>query len=84
MTFTIRVAGRNKSNRTGPCRRPIAGFLAISATMLGTAWAADTPDKVAGLAGIYPVFDLRIYPVLEKATLLVRLLPRKEKKRGHS
>jgi pimeloyl-ACP methyl ester carboxylesterase len=32
-----------------------------------TAWAADNPDKVAGLAGIYPVFDLRSYPGLEKA-----------------
>jgi 6-phosphogluconolactonase len=32
-----------------------------------TAWAADHPDKVAGLAGIYPVFDLRTYPGLAKA-----------------
>jgi alpha-beta hydrolase superfamily lysophospholipase len=32
-----------------------------------TAWAADQPDKVAGLAGIYPVFDLRTYPGLAKA-----------------
>jgi 6-phosphogluconolactonase len=32
-----------------------------------TAWAADNPDKVAGLAGIYPVFDLRSYPGLSKA-----------------
>ena len=32
-----------------------------------TSWAADNPDKVAGLAGIYPVFDLRSYPGLEKA-----------------
>src|SRR5262249_26544416 len=32
-----------------------------------TAWAADNPDKVAGLAGIYPVFDLRSYPGLAKA-----------------
>jgi 6-phosphogluconolactonase len=30
-------------------------------------WAADNPDKVAGLAGIYPVFDLRSYPGLAKA-----------------
>jgi iron complex outermembrane receptor protein len=52
MTFTIKVAGikvagRNRANRTGPCRRPIAGFLAISATLLGTAWAADTPSQPA-------------------------------------
>jgi hypothetical protein len=30
-------------------------------------WAAANPDKVAGLAGIYPVFDLRSYPGLAKA-----------------
>ena len=32
-----------------------------------TSWAVDNPDKVAGIAGIYPVFDLRAYPGLEKA-----------------
>jgi pimeloyl-ACP methyl ester carboxylesterase len=32
-----------------------------------TSWAAEHPDKVAGLAGIYPVFDLRSYPGLAKA-----------------
>src|SRR6185369_12371798 len=32
-----------------------------------TSWAADNPDRVAGLAGIYPVFDLRSYPGLAKA-----------------
>ena len=32
-----------------------------------TGWAADHPDRVAGLAGIYPVFDLRSYPGLAKA-----------------
>ena len=30
-------------------------------------WAGEHPDKVAGFAGIYPVFDLRSYPGLEKA-----------------
>ena len=30
-------------------------------------WAADNPEKVAGIAGIYPVFDLRTYPGLDKA-----------------
>jgi pimeloyl-ACP methyl ester carboxylesterase len=30
-------------------------------------WAADHPDRVAGLAGIYPAFDLRTYPGLAKA-----------------
>jgi alpha-beta hydrolase superfamily lysophospholipase len=32
-----------------------------------TSWACDHPDKVAGLAGIYPLFDLRTYPRLAKA-----------------
>lgn len=31
------------------------------------AWACEHPEQVAGLAGIYPVFDLRSYPGLEKA-----------------
>ena len=30
-------------------------------------WAADRPERVAGLAGIYPAFDLRSYPGLEGA-----------------
>ena len=32
-----------------------------------TAWAGANPDKVAGIAGIYPVFDLRTYPGLKNA-----------------
>lgn len=32
-----------------------------------TSWGAAHPDKVAGIAGIYPVFDFRTYPGLEKA-----------------
>lgn len=32
-----------------------------------TSWAADHPDQVAGIAGIYPVFDFRTYPGLDKA-----------------
>jgi pimeloyl-ACP methyl ester carboxylesterase len=32
-----------------------------------TSWATANPDKVAGIAGIYPVFDLRTYPSLAKA-----------------
>jgi iron complex outermembrane recepter protein len=47
MTFTTKVAARNKSNRSGACRRPIAGLLAISATLSGSAWAADTPSQPA-------------------------------------
>src|SRR5205814_3780983 len=32
-----------------------------------TSWACDHADKVAGIAGIYPVFDLRTYPGIAKA-----------------
>jgi pimeloyl-ACP methyl ester carboxylesterase len=32
-----------------------------------TSWACDHADRVAGIAGIYPVFDLRTYPGLAKA-----------------
>lgn len=32
-----------------------------------TSWACAHPEKVAGIAGIYPVFDLRTYPGLAKA-----------------
>ncbi|QDU28120.1 Prolyl oligopeptidase family protein [Anatilimnocola aggregata] len=35
--------------------------------LLVTSWATDNPDKVSGLAGIYPVFDFRTYPGLAKA-----------------
>lgn len=32
-----------------------------------SSWAIANPDKVAGLAGIYPVYDLRTYPGLDRA-----------------
>jgi pimeloyl-ACP methyl ester carboxylesterase len=32
-------------------------------------WAVEHPDAVAGLAGIYPVFDYRTYPGVERAAL---------------
>jgi len=32
-----------------------------------TSWASRHPERVAGIAGIYPVFDLRSYPGLERA-----------------
>jgi alpha-beta hydrolase superfamily lysophospholipase len=41
-----------------------------------TSWACDHPEKVAGIAGIYPVFDLRTYPGLEKAAPAFRLTAR--------
>jgi dipeptidyl aminopeptidase/acylaminoacyl peptidase len=38
-------------------------------------WAADNPEKVAGIAGIYPAFDLRTYPGLVKAAPAYKLTP---------
>src|SRR5690606_15906565 len=40
-----------------------------------TSWAAANPDRVAGIAGIYPVFDFRTYPGLEKAAPAYGLTP---------
>jgi dipeptidyl aminopeptidase/acylaminoacyl peptidase len=38
-------------------------------------WAAKHPDQVAGIAGIYPAFDLRTYPGLDKAAPAYELTP---------
>ena len=40
-----------------------------------TNWAAENTDKVAGIAGIYPVFDFRTYPGLERAASAYGLTP---------
>lgn len=40
-----------------------------------TGWACDHPDKVAGIAGIYPVFDFRTYPGIDKAAPAYGLQP---------
>lgn len=40
-----------------------------------TSWAAANPEKVAGIAGIYPVFDLRSYPGLREAAKAYELTP---------
>lgn len=41
-----------------------------------SSWAIAHPDRVAGIAGIYPVFDLRSYPGLETAAPAFGLKPR--------
>ncbi|WP_406695488.1 prolyl oligopeptidase family serine peptidase [Singulisphaera sp. Ch08] len=40
-----------------------------------SSWAAENPDKVAGIAGIYPVFDVRTYPGLKLAAPAYDLTP---------
>ena len=40
-----------------------------------TSWAGEHPEWVAGIAGIYPVFDVRTYPGLAKAAPAFGLTP---------
>ncbi len=40
-----------------------------------TSWAVANPEKVAGIAGIYPVFDFRTYPGLDRAAPAYGLTP---------
>ncbi|HEX5176311.1 MAG TPA: prolyl oligopeptidase family serine peptidase [Chthoniobacteraceae bacterium] len=40
-----------------------------------SSWAIANPTRVAGLIGIYPVFDFRTYPKLEKAAPAYGLTP---------
>jgi alpha-beta hydrolase superfamily lysophospholipase len=40
-----------------------------------TSWAIAHPDKVAGIIGIYPVFDFRTYPKLDKAASAYGITP---------
>lgn len=43
--------------------------------LLTSSWAIRNPTKVAGIACIYPVFDLRSYPGLQKAAPAYGLSP---------
>ncbi len=38
-----------------------------------SSWAAENPQHVSGIAGIYPVFDLRSYPGLQQASRAYQL-----------
>ncbi|WP_254507796.1 alpha/beta hydrolase family protein [Anatilimnocola floriformis] len=40
-----------------------------------TSWAAENIDKVTGLAGIYPVFDFKTYPGIQRAAPAYGLKP---------
>lgn len=40
-----------------------------------TSWATANPEKVAGIAGIYPVFDFRTYPGLAQTAPAYELSP---------
>ena len=40
-----------------------------------SSWACDHPERFSGLAGIYPVFDFRTYPGLDKAAPAYEMTP---------
>lgn len=40
-----------------------------------TSWALAHPDRIAGIIGIYPVFDFRTYPKLDKAAPAYGMAP---------
>jgi pimeloyl-ACP methyl ester carboxylesterase len=40
-----------------------------------SSWAIAHPDRVAGMIGIYPVYDFRTYPTLAKAATAYSLTP---------
>jgi pimeloyl-ACP methyl ester carboxylesterase len=43
--------------------------------LIAANWAIENPFKVAGFAGIYPVFDFRSFPGVEKAAPAYHLTP---------
>ena len=43
--------------------------------LMASSWGTNHPESVAGLAGIYPVFDFRTYPGLDKASPAYELPP---------
>jgi alpha-beta hydrolase superfamily lysophospholipase len=47
-----------------------------------SSWAIANPQRVAGIVGIYPVFDFRTYPKLEKAAPAYGLSPEELGKRS--
>jgi hypothetical protein len=57
---------RELAARHGFAAKPCVLARSRGGLMLGS-WAAANPDRVAGLAGIYPVFDFRSYPGLDRA-----------------
>lgn len=47
-----------------------------------TSWACDHPERFAGLAGIYPVFDFKTYPGLSKAATAYEMTPEELEKQN--
>jgi dipeptidyl aminopeptidase/acylaminoacyl peptidase len=48
-----------------------------------SAWAAARVDRVAGLAGIYPVFDFQTYPGIDQAAVAYDMTPDELRRRAN-
>jgi lysophospholipase L1-like esterase/pimeloyl-ACP methyl ester carboxylesterase len=57
---------REMTERRGFAAKPVLLGRSRGGLMI-CSWAIEHPESVAGIAGIYPVFDLRTYPGLDKA-----------------
>ena len=57
---------RDMTDRRGFAARPVMLGRSRGGLMIGS-WAVEHPEAVAAIAGIYPVFDFRTYPGLDKA-----------------
>ena len=65
---------RELAERHGFAAKPCVLARSRGGLMLGS-WANAHPDRVAGIAGIYPVFDFRSYPGLDRAAPAYGLTP---------
>jgi len=65
---------RELAARHGFAAKPCVLARSRGGLMLGS-WAAAHPERVAGIAGIYPVFDFRSYPGLDRAAPAFGLTP---------
>ena len=65
---------RELAARHGFAAKPCVLARSRGGLMLGS-WTTANPDRVAGLAGIYPVFDFRSYPGLDRAAPAYGLTP---------
>lgn len=68
--------------RRGYARRP-AVFGRSRGGLWAAAWAIAHPDLTAGLGGIYPVYDWRTYPGVDKAAPAYGLTPEALHERTH-
>ncbi len=57
---------REMTDRRGFATKPVLLGRSRGGLMI-CSWAVEHPEVVAGIAGIYPVFDFRTYPGLDKA-----------------